>query len=191
MRRGALLLFLLLFIWCDNKNNNRDIEEDRLDVKSDTEDTVNDDIIDIESDPTSDTSLDIEIDDLPDVEVTDYTTEPNECETRRGGAFITFNICDESLTVWIENNDFIDTAIDIYNGNTRMMIPVFMLREGTDCDPQWSWHVDPQEAFWAEVTIELCDGRPSYIEQDLDYWLNTVKEYCPWSAQIQSIDDRR
>jgi hypothetical protein len=34
-----------------------------------------------------------------------------------------------------------------------------------------------------EVTIELCDGRPSDLDRDLEYWLGTVKRYCPWGAR--------
>jgi hypothetical protein len=34
-----------------------------------------------------------------------------------------------------------------------------------------------------EVTIELCDGRPSDLDAELDYWAGTVKRYCPWGAR--------
>lgn len=40
----------------------------------------------------------------------------------------------------------------------------------------------------AEVTIELCDGTPSLVEADLDYWLNAVGRFCPWSAELVSVD---
>ena len=32
--------------------------------------------------------------------------------------------------------------------------------------------------------VELCDGRPSFVEDDLDYWLDTVKQYCPWGVEV-------
>jgi hypothetical protein len=34
-----------------------------------------------------------------------------------------------------------------------------------------------------EVTIELCDGRPSDLDRDLEYWRGSVKRYCPWGAR--------
>ena len=43
----------------------------------------------------------------------------------------------------------------------------------------------------AEVTIELCDGLPSHVEEDLDYWADTVKRFCPWHAKIVRIEDFR
>jgi hypothetical protein len=43
----------------------------------------------------------------------------------------------------------------------------------------------------AEMTIELCDGLPSYVENDLDYWVDTVGRFCPWQAELTSITDYR
>jgi len=40
----------------------------------------------------------------------------------------------------------------------------------------------------AEITIELCDGIPSQVEENLDYWLNTVQRFRPWSAMIVKIE---
>jgi hypothetical protein len=48
----------------------------------------------------------------------------------------------------------------------------------------WSWHLDPESAHVAAVTAEVCDGRPSMVEGELDYWLGTVKQYCPWGAKV-------
>jgi len=38
----------------------------------------------------------------------------------------------------------------------------------------------------AEVTIELCDGLPSYVEATLEAWLGT--QYCPWGAQLVGLE---
>ncbi len=43
----------------------------------------------------------------------------------------------------------------------------------------------------AEVTIELCDGTPSYVEAHLDEWIEQVGRYCPWSARLVALEDRR
>jgi hypothetical protein len=48
----------------------------------------------------------------------------------------------------------------------------------------WSWHLAPASVHVADLTIELCDGRPSMVEADLDYWIETVKQYCPWGARV-------
>jgi hypothetical protein len=43
----------------------------------------------------------------------------------------------------------------------------------------------------AEVTIELCDGIPSHVEANLNYWVDTVGRFCPWNAGIVDIHDFR
>ena len=48
----------------------------------------------------------------------------------------------------------------------------------------WSWHLDPLSIEVPQVSIELCDGRPSMVQADLDYWVDTVGMYCPWAARV-------
>jgi hypothetical protein len=44
----------------------------------------------------------------------------------------------------------------------------------------WTWHLDPEETRLVEAAIEVCDGRPSYVEtHQSDY-----PTYCPWGARI-------
>ena len=48
----------------------------------------------------------------------------------------------------------------------------------------WSWHLDPAAIEVPDVAIELCDGRPSMVQTDLDYWVETVGAFCPWAARV-------
>ena len=48
----------------------------------------------------------------------------------------------------------------------------------------WSWHILPNTVQVADFTIALCDGRPSMVEADLDYWVDTVKQFCPWGGRL-------
>ena len=48
----------------------------------------------------------------------------------------------------------------------------------------WGWHYT--RADLAEMSIELCDGRPSMVQADLNYWLGTVKSFCPWGANVHA-----
>jgi hypothetical protein len=50
--------------------------------------------------------------------------------------------------------------------------------------PPWSWHVTRFDAF-ADNTIELCDGWPGYVEQDVEGWIdNTDGVICFWSYTV-------
>jgi glucose/arabinose dehydrogenase len=108
-----------------------------------------------------------------------------------GGAFATFSIVGESLAVWVTDGPFIDRAKELLATGGRQ-IPIFnRLLDGRDADPQWSWHPDPGDVTFADAAIEVCDGLPSDVEADKDYWLRTLGYYCPWAAVVASVDDRR
>lgn len=48
----------------------------------------------------------------------------------------------------------------------------------------WSWHFIPNEWVLAEYSVEVCDGIPEMVENDLDYWINTVGQFCPWGSFV-------
>ena len=48
----------------------------------------------------------------------------------------------------------------------------------------WSWHFDPDRVRLVEAAIEVCDGRPSYVEAHVGDFLQA---YCPWGARIVSV----
>jgi hypothetical protein len=112
------------------------------------------------------------------------------CEDYTDGAFVEFEIVKETFRVWIENAAFITEAERLLAaGETR--VPVFeTLIDGTGCDPQWSWHADPDDVSFADFTIELCDAVPSYIEENKDDWFDQVGSWCPWSARVTAVTAR-
>lgn len=61
--------------------------------------------------------------------------------------------------------------------------PLGPLRSGDGgFNTPWSWHLDPAETRLVEVAIELCDGRPSYVQaHQADFPV-----YCPWGAKVVS-----
>lgn len=48
----------------------------------------------------------------------------------------------------------------------------------------WSWHIDPATLEFADITTEVCDGLPQYVEDGT----LTSDYFCPWSAEIIAID---
>jgi hypothetical protein len=46
----------------------------------------------------------------------------------------------------------------------------------------WTWHLDPDEVRLVEAAIEVCDGRPSYVETHQ----SEFPTYCPWGARVIS-----
>jgi hypothetical protein len=51
-------------------------------------------------------------------------------------------------------------------------------------EPLWSWRVTKFEAF-GDFAIELCDGWPGYVEQDVAGWIdNTNGTLCFWNYTV-------
>ena len=48
----------------------------------------------------------------------------------------------------------------------------------------WNWHFLPDRWSFAEVSIELCDGNAVLVSQAVDYWVDTVGQFCPWGARV-------
>lgn len=68
---------------------------------------------------------------------------------------------------------------NLRGANTR--IPFGTVRRGHGGFNQpWSWHLDPDDATFVDVAIEVCDGRPSYLEAHLDEY----PRYCPWGGRV-------
>jgi pimeloyl-ACP methyl ester carboxylesterase len=74
-----------------------------------------------------------------------------------------------------------------YEGKNSMHITGKLAQGDGGFNSPWPWHLEPDSVRMAEVSIELCDGRPSLIEEDLDYWIETVGSYCPWSSDVIEV----
>ncbi len=111
-----------------------------------------------------------------------------------GGVLATFNVESEQFKIWITNEMTIQQVLDLRDGKSNANIPNGALRRNSGLDNHnapWSWHVDPEEIEMAEATIEVCSGLPSFIENDIDEWVDNVGHFCPWSATLISVTDLR
>jgi hypothetical protein len=111
-----------------------------------------------------------------------------------GGVLATFDVLGEQFRVWVTNPATIQQLFDLQAGLSDASIPSGRLLTGpgqADHNAPWSWHLDPEEIEMAEFTIELCDSTPSYVEANLAEIIATVGYFCPWSAELVSIEDFR
>ena len=111
-----------------------------------------------------------------------------------GGVLATFHVVGEQFRIWVTNDSTISQLLDLRAGRSDASIPNGPLLAGSGQashnDP-WSWHLDPDSTSMAFATIEVCDGLPSFVEENLAEWLASVGQYCPWSARLVRLDDFR
>jgi hypothetical protein len=102
-----------------------------------------------------------------------------------GSAVFVVDVEGETFRIRLEDSDRIDQARRILRGEEpqRTVTGSLEAGDGGFNDP-WSWHLVPETVEFVEHTIELCDGLPSFVEEELDEWLNNVGTYCPWLSEI-------
>jgi hypothetical protein len=101
-----------------------------------------------------------------------------------GPAFADFivDVVGERFVMRVTDPETIRRADEQIRGLNRMF-PLGPLRAGDGGFNQpWTWHLDPDETRLVEAAIEVCDGRPSYVETHRDGF----PVYCPWGARIVS-----
>lgn len=101
-----------------------------------------------------------------------------------GSAVVTFGVVNETFRVQLIDAEQIEAARQAQEGGAAR-IPIGRIMSGTNVNVGWSWHL--VEVEFAEATIELCDGLPSHVEQEGTAFANGY--YCPWSAEIMSIEE--
>jgi hypothetical protein len=99
-----------------------------------------------------------------------------------GGAIVTFRVGSESFRVRLVTEEQVRAAEAARNGGPAH-IPVGRIVAGTDVNTGWSWHL--VDVSFAEATIELCDGLPSFVEREGVRYANGT--FCPWSAEITNL----
>ena len=98
----------------------------------------------------------------------------------------TFEVAgDETYKVELATPELIEHAQQLLAGEQVAAIPNgTVVRDDPGVNEPWSWHIDPATLEFADMTIEVCDGIPSYVEDGTV----TSDQYCPWSAKIIAID---
>jgi hypothetical protein len=100
------------------------------------------------------------------------------------GAVVTFRVVDETFRVHLLDEGQIEAAHQAANGG-RARIPNGRVVAGAGVNVGWSWHLEDVE--FAELTTEVCDGRPSDVEREGVSFGGG--RFCPWTARVISIDE--
>lgn len=98
----------------------------------------------------------------------------------------TFRVADsETFRVELATPELVAHAEKLLAGEDVSAIPVGRVVRGEPGpNAPWTWHLDPATFAFADATTEVCDGLPSYVEDETI----TSDDYCPWSAKVIAVD---
>ncbi|HEY8536966.1 MAG TPA: hypothetical protein VIL25_10970 [Vicinamibacterales bacterium] len=89
---------------------------------------------------------------------------------------------DEAFRVALPTPELVEAARAAQNG-TGPRIPNGRIVAGTQVNVGYSWHLE--DVQFADMTIELCDGRPSMVEREGVTFGGG--RFCPWAAEVVEI----
>lgn len=105
----------------------------------------------------------------------------------REGVVVTFLVAgEEEYKIHLTDPEDIEIARTLLAGGEAPSIPNgVVVRGDPGVNSGYSWHIDPETVEFAEMTMELCDGLPSDVEQ----MIITSDRYCPWSAEVIAVTE--
>jgi hypothetical protein len=102
----------------------------------------------------------------------------------------TFTVGPEQFKVWITNPAAIERVLALRAGGGGGSIPNGRIHRGSGRaghNAPFSWHLDADDIQVVDVAIELCDGRPSDVEQHVAEYVDTINRCCPWGATVTAV----
>jgi hypothetical protein len=103
-----------------------------------------------------------------------------------GPTVATFQVAgDQTYKIQLVTQEQIDHVKALIAGSREGLIPNGkVVRNDPGVNAPWSWHIDPKSLEFADITTEVCDGLPAYVE---DHTV-TSDYYCPWSAKAIKLE---
>jgi hypothetical protein len=113
------------------------------------------------------------------------TPEPSR-DAASGNVIVTFRTAgDEKFRVLLTERADIAIARRLLSGEDPLIPNGRIVRDGDGgVNLGYSWHIDPDMFEFAQFTVEVCDGRPSYVEDGT----HGADSFCPWSAVVVAIE---
>lgn len=90
----------------------------------------------------------------------------------------------QTFNIRLVDSGLIARANDLIGGSNQPIVNGRLVRGDGGFNQPWSWHLAPESIEFADLTAEVCDGCPQMVEGNLDYWIDTVGRFCPWSSRI-------
>ena len=98
---------------------------------------------------------------------------------------------DQTYVAWTSDTSVINAVVDqlaLPEEQRGRHINGVIKRLPEDCaelNTPWSWYFASDQWQLADISIEVCDGNPQFVEDNLSEFTDNVGRYCPWSAYVK------
>jgi hypothetical protein len=101
-----------------------------------------------------------------------------------GSIFLIEVVPGESFRVLLSDAEVIAEARLLLESGETTVVHGKLVTGNGGFNAGYSWHLSPATVSFVDIAMELCDGRPSYVEEELSYYLESVEYYCPWGITV-------
>jgi hypothetical protein len=102
-----------------------------------------------------------------------------------GGQYFTVQVTTEVFVMYVTDPATIQLATENYQGKNRRF-PLGKITTGDGgYNTPYLWHFVPDSVRMTEAAIEVCDGRPSYVNAHVNDYISVG--YCPWAGKIIKV----
>lgn len=108
----------------------------------------------------------------------------------KGGVLATFEASGERFQAWVTNPQAMWDLQQLQRGESTANIPNGRVLRGPGLaghNSPYSWHLDPEDVSMADMSTEVCDAEPSYVEENVDEFVDNVGRYCAWDARLVGL----
>ena len=109
----------------------------------------------------------------------DPVNQPSE------GQYFTVQVVNEQFVMFVTDPITIRLAMDNFAGRNQMHPSGRILSGNGGYNGTWGWHYIPETVQMVDVSIEVCDGLPSYVNGHVSDFI--AVGYCPWSGKIVKV----
>ena len=105
-----------------------------------------------------------------------------ESPTEPLGQLFTVEVVGERFRMMVTDAETIRLARENYEGKNQKF-PLGQIQPGNSgINQPWSWSYIPDSVRMVDNAIEVCDGRPSYVNEHISEYMTVG--YCPWGARV-------
>lgn len=101
------------------------------------------------------------------------------------GQYFTVQVANEQFVMLVTDPITIRLAMDNFAGRNQMHPAGRILSGNGGYNGTWEWHYIPETVQLVDVSIEVCDGLPSYVNTHVSDFI--AVGYCPWSGKIVKV----
>tara|TARA_Y100001934_G_scaffold227894_1_gene273933 strand:- start:581 stop:2632 length:2052 start_codon:yes stop_codon:yes gene_type:complete len=127
--------------------------------------------------------------------VTDLATDTSVCDINLDSSYVYFTIGIHGLdsisnyTITTNNQSLIEQCrlqLALPENERNLHVNGYLDSSDGGFNLPWNWHIKPNEWELTEFSIGTCNGNPEDVEQNLDYWIDSIGQLCNWNSYIKN-----